>query len=121
MKIIFRTHLDLLPIEKWPEELPAIPRIGDRIESGYLWNYFPSEEERAKGGIPPCQTRLILQVYSIEWKYYSSDTLLYLGSSTKEGMWYPVVELNIPSYFENMRSFYEWYGKITGKGKHYFI
>lgn len=117
MKVHFRTNLDLLRCELWPNHLDALPREGDYIESGYEWNYFATDEERAKGEIPHCKTRLILKVYKVTWKAHSRDSD-YRDVAT---YWVPEVELNIPTYFENMKAFYEWYGKITGKGKSYFI
>ena len=37
IKVFCKTNLDLFN-EKWPEELPEVPRIGDQIESGTRWS-----------------------------------------------------------------------------------
>ena len=38
VKIHCHTNLDLIKTaEKWPEELPEVPRVGDYIQSNYKW------------------------------------------------------------------------------------
>jgi len=95
------TNLDLLSCEIWPDELPALPHVGDLIESSYTWS---------KG------RRLELAVCRIVWK-----ESIVLKQPNGKKIWYPKIELTVPTRFENLTHFYTWYGEITEKGKSYFI
>ena len=100
MYVICRTNLDLLPCEQWPTHLPVLPNVGDHIESAYKWG----------------NKIVVLKVIGITWKLghdYHQNPIL--------DNWYPEIELHLPSFWENISRFYEWYGQITGKGKSYFI
>ncbi len=92
MKVVCRTNLDLCGCERFPEDLPAVPCVGDLIESKHEW----------PGG---CHLRL--KVCQITWMY--------------AGAWYPEIEMTIPRLHSDLRSFFEWYGRVTGRGVHAFI
>lgn len=121
MRIVCRTNLDLEKCaEKWPEDLPEVPRVGDYIESSRIWCHWPDEESRSKGGIPPCKSVLELQVCGVRWRCH--QPIDNGGSWPGVPTWYAEVELHLPQHrFENIRHFYQWYGKITGKGMHAYI
>ena len=101
MYVVCRTNLDLLPCEKWPINLPALPNVGDHIESAYKWG----------------NKVVVLKVVRITWKY-NINTCSVVDNTID---WYPEIELHLPSFWENISRFYEWYGQITEKGKSYFI
>ena len=91
MFVACRTNLDLnrRGIEKWPEELPVCPQVGDLIESAHKWKNMYV---------------LQLEVYRVTWKITSNQK-----------MWYPEIEMHLPKgRFENLREFYKWYADITG-------
>jgi hypothetical protein len=107
MKVICRTNLDLYG-EQWPSELPALPNVGDIIESAMRWeNDFV----------------LQLQVCCITW-IYSKSAL----------SWIPEIELHMTSWQKMLTSttntkaakgsiyaFYEWYAPKVGKTVGNFI
>ncbi len=105
MRIHCFTNLDLLPCEKWPEDLPVVPCVGDRIESGHKWKI---------DGEGPAHA-VELRVVMITWRLFPVT----LGGPKSE--WAPRVELHLPTYWENLTAFFTWYGKITGRGKSAFI
>lgn len=99
--IVCNTNLDLLPAERWPETIPSIPRVGDRIQSTHGWEY--------KGQ----NVQLELEVVSITWKHVKHQGIV---------QWVPFVELHLPkNRFNTLVDFFEWYGRITGRGRSYFI
>lgn len=105
-----RTNLDLLPCEKWPDELEALPRVGDIIESAHAWD----------------KVHLQLTVASVRWEHRKGKQDLgnrYGPAQIVEiDIWMPIIELHLPPrHFDNLHHFYDWYGKLTGKGKSYFI
>ena len=103
--ILCHTNLDLDNRERWPSELLEVPRVGDEIESSFLW-------EPGSG----YASRLRLKVVSVTWRY---GTDWAKGNTPK---WYPEVELHLPNPpFGTIKEFYEWYGRITGRGVHAFI
>ena len=97
MQITCRTNLDLCSCEIWPTvvQSQSIPRVGDYIESGYAW----------PGGV-----HLELKVCSVRWK---------VDMPSKQ--WFPEIELHLPSHFRTISDFYEWYGRVCGRGKSAFI
>ena len=109
VKIYCGTNLNLLPCERWPTELPEVPKVGDLIVSSMEWI---NEDD----GIET-KSRVCLEVCGIVWvpQITQASTLLNF-------VWVPEVELELSrKHFKNMVDFYTWYGKITGKGKDYFI
>lgn len=112
MKLVCHTNLDLERCEKWPTELPEYPRVGDLIESGYLWPY--------SGG-----RRIELSVVRVRWVYYPVGTFCHLSAEENTlslGGWFPHVELHLPpSRFQSLKDFYDWYGRLTGKGRGAYI
>lgn len=106
IKINFKTNLDLYN-ESWPTIIPALPNIGDYIES----------RTKHKNGF-----RLVLQVTRITWKY--SDLLNY---------YVPCIELHMTDWQKRLQSkdpeacqgsitaFYEWYAPKVGKTVGSFI
>jgi hypothetical protein len=94
MKVYCHTNLDL-DNEEWPSELPCLPQVGNLIQS-----------RRERGTLEP----LSLAVCRIRWIY-----------SSTEGGYVAHIELHIPSIYANLSHFYEFYGRLTGRGKHAFI
>lgn len=99
MKVTCRTNLDLMPHEEWPTELPALPRVGDIIESGKCW------------GLGPNTFKLRLKVVRVTFvRYYIPDE------------WIPEIELHdawcVP---RSIRAFYEWYAPHVGQCPSHFI
>ena len=87
MKVICRTNLDL-DREIWPEELPALPRVGDNIQSGKL----------GSNGI----FRLTLQVVAVN----------FVVVNAKWGReWVPEVDLHLGKLYlgQLIKEFQEWY------------
>jgi hypothetical protein len=122
VKIHCRTNLDLVHTsERWPNELPEVPRVGDIIQSANVWKYHP-EFDGDGGFIRFLQEgQLELAVVQVTWKWLGKDMW---GNAREilEDVWSPEVELNLPPHrFENLTRFHEWYGKITGKGQSAFI
>jgi hypothetical protein len=96
--VIFRTNLDL-DHERWPTKLPAVPAVGDRIQSA-----------TDRDG-----SRLTLEVYSITWKYEED-------SGFEREKWIPEIELHIvKDRFDSIAKFYEWYAPKCNKSLAYFI
>ena len=94
MRVVCRTNLDLHG-EIWPTELPALPNVGDLIQSNQKWGVF----------------QLRLKVIRITWKRYNI-----------EHNWYPEIELH--DHWAQPRSiteFYEWYAPLVGKTVSSFI
>ncbi|RDJ34911.1 MAG: hypothetical protein DWQ19_08740 [Crenarchaeota archaeon] len=92
MKVVCRSNLDLSPAETWPKELPALPHVGDRINSDNTW--------KTQQGPRTLQ----LEVTSITWKW--NDTL----------GWYPEIELHLPKYpWLSIAHFQAWYDFAQGK------
>lgn len=121
INVRFRTNLDLEPCDKsgFPTKLPEVPRIGDHVESSHRWVQ--------PGGID-CHLRL--KVVAVTWKWGGwEETPIeggdkigqYLGPPNDESDYYPEIELHTRSPFQNLVEFYEWYGRITGRGKSAYI
>ena len=105
MRVYFHTNLDLEHCEKFPDVPDScIPRVGDTIFSAHQWS----------GG-----TQLHLRVYEVWWTPIIKNATTYGDKAGVE--WEVRVELNIPTLFQNLTEFYEWYGRVTGKGKHAYI
>jgi hypothetical protein len=103
MEVVCHTNLDLVKVaEKWPKELPVIPAVGNLILSANVWRTVDDDGVVREG-------QLELEVCRVVWK-------------PSGHLWIPHIELHLPKgRFESIRSFYEWYGKITGRGVHAFI
>jgi hypothetical protein len=122
MKVTFRTNLDLSRAEKWPEELPEVPRVGDLVESDHLHKYYrtpanhKSLRDRCVAGAisaayteGPFEYRLELAVVRVTWR---TDKSAWEGWPSK---WSPEVELHLPtSRWATLRDFYEFYEMVTG-------
>ena len=102
VKINCRTNLDLHN-EKWPKELPEVPRVGDYINSGNL-------RDGNHGW------RLSLEVVRVTWCSRLVDEY-----GTIE--WYCEVELHLGNVWKSrtLRDFYEWYAPAIGKRASFFI
>lgn len=118
MKVYCHTNLDLRG-ESWPTELPALPRVGDRIESGTI---HPSAHSGTGRFI------LELEVCSVSWECRRSD------GDRKE--WVPRIELHMTSHHRRLRpaphrgpevcegsitAFYDWYAPLVGTTASAFI
>lgn len=89
--VVCRTNLDIR--ESWPDQLPAVPRVGDNIES------------KTKHGV----FQLRLKVIEVTWRYSSlTDT------------WYAEVELH-DGQKRSIKEFYEWYAPLVGRNVSAFI
>ncbi len=116
MRVYCRTNLDLRS-ETWPTELPALPRVGDRIESGTV--------HHAQGS----NFILELEVCSVSWECRRSE------GEKKE--WIPRIELHMTSWQKQLRpadwrdpkgvcqgsitAFYDWYAPKVGTTASAFI
>lgn len=99
-----RTNLDLSN-EEWPEFLPAIPNVGDRIRSNVKHGVFQLE----------------LEVVGVTWKRTDRDG------------WIPEIEMHMTSWQRQLTSknpeaskgsitaFYEWYAPHVGRSVGAFI
>lgn len=111
MKVFCRTNLDLSN-EEWPNDLPAIPSVGDRIQSKTKHGHFQLE----------------LQVSSITWRSFNN----YNG----ESYWAPEIELHMTTFHKGLypkdnkdgnigvgsiTAFYQWYAPLVGKSVGSFI
>lgn len=93
IRIHCRTNLDLSN-EEWPTALPALPCIGDYIQSGVSHNGF----------------QLQLKVVSVTWR----------KGSGLNGTWYPEIELH-DGRSRSIKEFYEWYAPLVGRKVEAFI
>jgi hypothetical protein len=94
VQIHCHTNLDLFN-EQWPTELPALPRIGDEIESMISHNDF----------------RLSLMVTGVRWRYIDNGI---------DYEYIPYIELH--DYRQrSIKEFYEWYAPLVNKSVGYFI
>ena len=110
--VICYTNLDLHHAEKWPMVLPALPRVGDEIQSAMDWKPF----------------RLSLQVVAVRFK---ATTVFVNGFQKTE--WIPHIELHMArfqqelpcslgeQYRGSIRAFYEWYATLIGSRVGAFI
>ena len=89
IRIVCRTNLDIEPFEKWPNELPCVPRVGDKITS-------VRKGTKTKG--------VTLQVCGVHWR------------PNKIGRWIPYVEMTFPSFFQNVSEFENYYSRIKNRG-----
>lgn len=101
-----KTHLDL-NCESWPHELPAVPHVGDLIQS----------KTQHKNDF-----RLELEVYSVTWKW-----------DKHQDNWYVVLELHLskfhkllpsmsnPAAHGSILAFFEWYAPKVGRTVGSFI
>lgn len=101
------TNLDLSR-EEWPTSMPAVPQVGDLIQS---------KVKHKK------DFQLELEVRSITWKY---DNLRY--------EWYPHIELHMSKFHGMLMprtnkdaaqgsiiAFYDWYAPLVGRSPGAFI
>lgn len=106
--IVCRTNLDLAS-ERWPDRIPAVPRVGDRIASATKWGDFQLE----------------LEVVEVMWRpIYSPET--------RKAEWMPYIELHMTSWQRSLpsrssaergsiRAFFEWYAPLVGRSVGSFI
>lgn len=101
--VVCRTNLDLSG-EKWPDRLPVVPRVGDRIASAVMHGSFQLE----------------LEVVAVTWR------------PIYDRGWVPYVELHMTSWQRSLlprtvgepgsiRAFYEWYAPLVGRTVSSFI
>ena len=94
MRVHCHTYLDLLN-EEWPKDLPAMPRVGEYIQSATMYGEF----------------QLILEIVSVTW-----------GKDCYSGEWFSKIELHDRKVFKrSIREFYEWYAPLVGKSVGNFI
>lgn len=99
--MICSTNLDLRG-ESWPNILPALPRVGDRIQSATKHRSFQLE----------------LEVHRVTFKQIT------MYNQSKE--WIPEIELHMTSFHKmliskdpnaatgSITAFYEWYAPLVG-------
>lgn len=84
--------------EEWPKEMPAVPRVGDLVESSTEWG--------------PGKVRLVLQVKSVTWR----RTKQYSLCGEFNGAWYPELTLSLSdedwSRWMTLKGFEKWYDSI---------
>lgn len=91
IKIHCHTNLDL-NMERWPESLPAVPRIGDDIQSLTVHdNNF----------------QLLLKVVAVRWKGDGKNAKPYIELSCRNSM--------------SIQEFYKWYAPLVGCSAAAFI
>lgn len=96
ISVTCKTNLDLAN-EQWPTELPAVPGVGDKIQSATVWGVV---------------FQLQLEVVSVTWKQHSDGV----------ENWYPEIELHIrKAYKMTITDFYEWYAPKVGRSVSAFI
>jgi len=88
-----RTNLDLRG-EAWPTKLPAVPRVGELIQSSTKWNEV---------------FQLRLKVVAITWRQNHSHD------------WSVLVELHDAADVRSIKEFYEWYAPLIGTSPSTFI
>lgn len=105
LRVFCHTNLDLSG-EKWPTQLPALPNVGDIIQSETKWKEFQLE----------------LEVRRISWKF--NDSI---------GVYVPHIELHMTKWQGMLTSkkegaaqgsitaFYEWYAPLVGRSVGAFI
>lgn len=87
-----KTNLAVLT-SKWPTLLPAVPVVGQKIESWGNRDF-----------------NLTLEVVSVTWK------------RARDSNWFAEIELHIPKNWEmSIKDFYHWYAPKVGKEASYFI
>ena len=91
MNIHCKTNLDVWN-EMWPGNLPAVPRVGDNIESATLHRGM---------------FILTLKVTAVTWK------------NGRHG-YYPEIELH-DGQNRSIKEFFEWYAPLVGKSVSSFI
>ena len=113
MRVVCRTNLDLAN-EQWPTELPAVPQVGDRIQSA------------TTHGLAPFQ--LELEVVRVTWKFYRTAP-----HNERMGEWRPEIELHMTKWQRQLPAkkegaaagsivaFYEWYAPLVGRTVSSFI
>lgn len=101
--VVCHCNLDLERCEKWPKYLPAMPQVGNLIESAHAWTLSDGKSK----------LRLELEVSSVAWKYIEKESLL----SSCDSHWECHVELSLPKIgsFKHTVQFELWYKKIQGK------
>jgi hypothetical protein len=113
MQVICRTNLDLRG-ESWPNELPAVPNVGDHVRSATKHGTFQLE----------------LQVVRVTWKEITDPLIL-----MKE--WVPEIELHMTNWQQqiicaahpdgckcskgSICAFYHWYAPLVGTTASAFI
>ena len=113
IKVHCRTNLDLRG-EQWPSDMPAIPRVGERIQSMTKWGTF----------------QLTLEVVAVTWEH----SIVHDWDINKEAkVWVPSIELHMTSFHRGLpcrsgkgetgsiRAFYEWYAPLVGRDVSSFI
>jgi len=106
MKVRCHTNLDLPHTEKWPDDLPAVPRVGDRICSGYIWH---TNGDRIG-------FQLELEVCGVRWVPNQAG-YEETGAMTRfiKQEWIPEIELHIISARKwSITDFYKWYAPLVG-------
>jgi hypothetical protein len=91
LMVMCHTNLDL-DHETWPAALPALPNVGDSIQSATVW---------------PNGFQLSLKVCGIRWCCHNRE-------------WVPHIELHTRDMI-SLREFYEWYAPKVGKTVESFI
>lgn len=99
--IYCRTILDIKDTEKFPEFLPFVPRIGDKIKSGHTWR-----EDRSP---------LVLEVVDVT--ICKLNDFVKKHDANYDGQdWYAEVELHLPKgMYLNIAHFYSRYDCLCGE------
>jgi hypothetical protein len=89
IEVYCHTNLELRG-EKWPARLPAVPRVGDEIESQTLW---------------PGNFVLSLQVVAVRWRY-----------SDVNDSWSPQIELHMTEWQKRIQPTEQYHGEKVAAG-----
>lgn len=118
IRVHCRTNLDVAH-ERWPTELPAVPRVGDEIMSATVHSTHTNKV-----------FQLSLQVVHVAWEPEAHPRLRN-GLSNAE--WILRIELHMTNFQKmlpcagnpegrgSIRAFFEWYGPLVGRSVSAFI
>lgn len=99
VQVACRTNLDFFG-EQWPDWLPAVPRVGERVASKSRWGDF----------------RLELEVVAVTWAEGEPPTIELHMTSFQRSL--PSRSGAEPG---SIRAFYEWYAPLVGQSVSSFI
>ena len=97
IKVNCFTNLNVIK-EVWPTEMPAVPRVGDYIES--VHSHLQSDR---------MHFQLTLKVIAVTWKYSEYDK------------WVPEIELHIRHSYWSIKDFFKWYAPLVRMDVSYFV
>ena len=99
IKVFCRTNLDdVMRHEIFPTELPAVPRVGDKIQSAQKWGQ--------------AKTQIELKVIDVTWKRKQEYSRAIQENCD---VWYAEIELGMTRIHSCISDFQNWYDYVRGK------